>query len=259
MNNLLFLDFEATGVDPHNDRIVEFSFMTDIDDIWTERVNPGVPIPAEASAVHGITDANVADRPRFGEFAGAIQALIDGRTLVGYNCRRYDSVILDAELRRAGKPGLTRDEHGKIIQPEIDLFALWQLSEVRTLAGAAKRFAGVDLEGAHSAEADTVVLPSIFAGMLTAFGLEGNSDEELCAMCIPEGALDRDGKFIRREDGVVVFNFSNSKGQPVLNDPGLLRWMLGKDFSEETKAYAREFLDEIYRPAPAVAEQGGFF
>ncbi len=254
---LIFLDFEGTGTDPHNDRIVEICMLvSDGDDLIT-RVNPGVPIPAEATAVHGITNDDVRDAPPFRRLARVIQQLIDGAVLIGYSCRRYDTVLLDAELRRAGQPGLPLDEEGRIQVQEIDLYQLWMRSEPRTLVAAAKRFAGVDLENAHSAEADTRVLPHLLAGMRAAFGLGEASIEEMCALCVPDGAVDRDGKFLRREDGVVVFNFSNSKGKPVHDDPGLLRWMLNKDFSPETKAIARRFLDEIYAPAAPTVEQGG--
>lgn len=249
--DLVFLDFEGTGTDPHSERIVEATFFRLGEEPFTTRINPGIPIPPEATAVHGITDEDVRHAPSFAMLAPRIQALIAGATLVGYNLRRYDTVILDAELRRARQPGLPRGEDGRLCIPEIDLYQIWMRSEPRTLAGAAKRFAGVELgEDAHSAEADTLVLPQVLEGMLRTFELVDISLEDLCALCVPDGEVDRDGKFRRREDRVVIFNFSNKRGSPAHDDPGLLHWMLGKDFSAETKALARALLDEIYgRPA----------
>lgn len=267
---IIFLDFEGTGPDPIYDRIVEacFHIMPDaLDDVmsvegetWAFRVNPGIPIPAEATAVHGISDADIADAPPFAAYAADVQRLIDGNVLCGYNIRRYDSLILDAELQRAGQPGLARDPDGRICQRELDLFSLWQKEEPRNLATAATRFGGVDLENAHSAEADTLVLPDVLSGMMGAFGLGGLTLNQLCERCIPDGAVDRDGKFTRRDDGVVLYNFGNKRGTPVADDPGLARWMLGKDFSAETKAVARRLLEEIesawLEQASRLASQG---
>jgi DNA polymerase-3 subunit epsilon len=248
MSRLLFIDCETTGVDPYADRIVEICLHRPGELDMALRINPGVPIPAEASEVHGITDEDVRDAPRFDEIALHVQELVTGAVLVGYNCRRFDTVLIDAELQRAGQPGLERGPDGKICTPEIDLYALWQRHEERTLIGAAKRFAGVDLENAHSAEADTLVLPQVLAGMVATFGLSGAGLDELCALCIAEGAVDRDGKFLRREDGVIVYNFSQKKGTPVSEDLGLLRWMLGKDFSRESKDIARALLAKAEQP-----------
>src|SRR5690606_31047529 len=141
--------------------------------------------------------------------------------------------------------GLPRDAEGRLAVLELDLYALWQREEPRTLVGAARRFAGVDLVDAHSAEADTMVLPQVLSAMIDEFLLDGLTIEELCARCLPEGAVDRDGKFKRREDGTVVFNFSNKRGSPVAEDPGLLEWVLRKGFSADTKAVARQLLREI--------------
>lgn len=250
MNRLVYFDLEGTGTDPYTDRIVEIC-MVEVgpgaaQTPFVARVNPTVPIPAEATAVHGISDADVADEPTFAEIAPTVQRAVEGAVLCGYNIRRYDTVLIDAELRRAGQPGLARDEDGRLDVHEIDLYALWMRLEPRTLAGAAARFAGVDLEDAHSALADTTVLPDVLAGLCAAFDLDAGDVSRLTELSIPEGAIDRDGKFRQDDDGVVVFNFSQKRGQPVFSDPGLLRWMLSKDFSQETKAYARAFLEELY-------------
>jgi DNA polymerase-3 subunit epsilon len=245
MNNLLFFDFETTGVDPYSDRIVEMFFHVPEGVTVHKLINPDRPIPAEASAIHGITDEKVKNAPTFRQFANATQKLVEGRVLVGYNCRRFDTVLLDEELRRAGQPGLLR-ENGRIVHPEIDLYQIWSKHEERTLASAARRFADIELgDDAHAAEADTMVLPKILNGMLDEFILDGLTVEELCAQCIPEGAVDRDGKFRRREDGVVVFNFGPKKDAPATSDTGLLGWMLGKDFSVETKEIARSLIKGV--------------
>lgn len=247
---LVWLDIEGTGVDPYRDRIVEICILSDDGRELETRVNPGVPIPQEATAVHGITDADVADAPRFAEIAGDVQDLVDGAVLAGYNSRRYDVPLIDAELRRAGRPGLPRDELGRIAVPEIDLFAIWSNLEPRNLASAARRFAGVELVDAHSASADARVLPNVLRGICFEFALDPDDLDELVRLSVRDGSVDRDGKFLVDENGVVVFNFGQKRGVPVAEDPGLLEWILERDFSPETKAFARLFLGQIYADEP---------
>src|SRR5690606_17767035 len=125
--------------------------------------------------------------------------------------------------------------------PEIDLYQVWQRSEPRTLAGAVKRFLGRDLEDAHTAAADTEVLSELLAEMIETLGVKADTGT-LVALSKPPEMVDRDGKFIRREDGVICFNIGNKRGEPASSDEGFLRWMLGKDFSPETKAIAKKLL-----------------
>lgn len=233
---LVFFDCETTGVDPYQDRIVELAIHVSGMHPVTTRINPGRPIPPEASAVHGITDEDVSDAPRFEEIAADVQRTIEGCVLVGYNCIRFDTILLDAELRRAGQSGC-------IDFPEIDLYQVWQRSEPRTLTGAVKRFLGRDLDDAHSAAADASVLRELLASVAHAFGIYGpDMMDVLQKLSKPPEMVDRDGKFIRREDGVICFNIGNKRGEPASSDEGFLRWMLGKDFSPETKAIAKKLL-----------------
>ena len=66
---IAFIDVETTGVKPNSDRIVELSMLkispSGEREYKSHRVNPGIPIPPEATAVHGITDDDIADEPLF--------------------------------------------------------------------------------------------------------------------------------------------------------------------------------------------------
>ena len=256
----MYFDLEGTGVDPLTDRVVEIHAEL-IENggrtVLSTRVNPGVPIPPDSTEIHGIRDEDVANAPRFRDIAERVQAMVSDAVLVGYSSRKYDVPLIDAELRRAGQPGLPRDARGRFATREIDLYEVWCQSEPRSLVGAARRFAGRDIENAHSAGDDAAALPAVMLGMIYAFRLgpprASGADwwprviETLIERSRPKGALDRDGKFVVREDGVVVFNFGQSKGRPVSGDAGLLEWMLRKDFSAETKAIAVELLEQVYR------------
>ena len=73
---IIFFDLETTGIDTARDRIVEISMikiMPDGEEITrTRRLNPGMPIPPEATAVHGITDDDVKDCPTFAQVAKSL-------------------------------------------------------------------------------------------------------------------------------------------------------------------------------------------
>lgn len=101
---LIILDLETTGVDTEKDRIVELAFQ-----IYTDKgmvkehacyVNPGIPIPAEATAVHGITDESVKDANMFAPLGSNIAPRFVNCDFGGKNVR-FDLRMLESEMRRA--------------------------------------------------------------------------------------------------------------------------------------------------------------
>jgi DNA polymerase III subunit epsilon len=110
----LALDFETTGLDPARDRVVEvgalrFRSLGESARTYVEEgalaslVKPGIHIPAEVVAIHGIRDADVAFSGPFSDIAPLILALAEGATIVAHNAP-FDLSFLKAELRRAGLP-----------------------------------------------------------------------------------------------------------------------------------------------------------
>ena len=103
---LAAIDTETTGRDPgRGDRIVEIAVVHFRDGVVEGRygmlVNPGIPIPADAAAVHGITDAQVKGQPTFEQLAPKILELLQGRIPLAYNAG-FDRGFIRAELARAG-------------------------------------------------------------------------------------------------------------------------------------------------------------
>src|SRR5207248_1341168 len=99
---LAFLDLETTGTNAERDRILEVAVVMVGPDGKVTRfrslINPGVPIPPDATEVHGIDDAEVADAPAFADIAAQLARDLAGGDLVGYNLRRFDLRMLAAEF-----------------------------------------------------------------------------------------------------------------------------------------------------------------
>jgi DNA polymerase-3 subunit epsilon len=110
---LAVIDTETTGKDPaRGDRVVEIAIVHfdkgEVQERYALLVDPGIPIPAEASEVHGITDADVKGQPRFEAIAKKVTELLAGRIAVAYNAT-FDRNFIYAEMRRAGiTPGTDR-------------------------------------------------------------------------------------------------------------------------------------------------------
>lgn len=103
---IAFFDLETTGIDFVKDRIVEISVVRIDPDqarqVKTWRVNPTIPIPIEASQVHGIYDEDVAMSPKFSDLAKEIHAFMDPCDWAGFNSNRFDVPMLLEEFIRAG-------------------------------------------------------------------------------------------------------------------------------------------------------------
>ena len=104
-NPIVFFDLETTGTNINSDRIVEICYLkvypNGNEETKTMRINPEMHIPAEASAVHGIYDEDVADCPTFKEVARGIANDIEGCDLAGFNSNRFDILCSGGRILRA--------------------------------------------------------------------------------------------------------------------------------------------------------------
>ncbi|WFR74375.1 3'-5' exonuclease [Prescottella defluvii] len=155
-------DLETTGRDPLSARIVTACVVTVDGDLPRPRnwiVDPGVDIPADASAVHGISTAHAREHGQ--NYASGYreirQALTDawaaGYAVVAFNAA-YDLTVMDAEGRRLGFPPL--DDYGLVLDPYvIDREVDRERRGKRTLGALCEHY-GIDLGFAHQAEADAL-------------------------------------------------------------------------------------------------------
>lgn len=232
---IVAFDIESTGTNPETDRIVELCLATPEGRFRVFRVNPGVPIPPEATAIHGIRDADVAREPPFAAIAAQVQSWVEGAVLLGYNSRSFDTPMLHHELRRAGQPGLDLDGID-----EIDVMRVWNALENRTLASAARRWLGKDHAEAHHAKDDVLVTLAVYARLREAFQV---TDRDAMRLTRPANEIDRDGKFAFNEHGEIVFNFGKHAGKPVASvERSYLEWMAAGKFAPSTKAVVEKLI-----------------
>jgi DNA polymerase-3 subunit epsilon len=241
---IAFFDLETTGVNLATDKIVEIAVvkvMPDGTHIKKRRlINPQMPIPAEATAVHGISNEMVKDAPTFKQVANEVKQFIEGCDLAGYNSNRFDIPMLVEEFLRAGISFSVDD------RKMLDVQRIYHLMEQRTLSAAYKFYCDKVLDAAHSAEADTLATWEVLEAQLERYSHLGNTVEDLCKFCGEEEIVDFARRFVRL-NGVEVFNFGKHKGKPVeqvlKEEPTYYDWMMKGDFSMHTKQKLTEILN----------------
>ena len=232
---LCVLDTETTGVDPARDRIIEFGCVVLRPDggrvEFSQRFNPGIPIPKEASDVHAITDEMVKDCPPFSAFAQKIHRGLSGKDIAGYNLRRLDLPIIDEELRRCD---LRLDLSGAKI---IDAAGIFFNKEKRRLEDAVLKYCGRSHNDAHGAGADAVATLEVLLGQLKMYDdLSVMELSDLAAFSQMGDAqyADLAGKLYRDDAGALRYAFGKSKDCRVKDEPGFGYWMMGRDFPGHT-------------------------
>ncbi len=237
-NPVVFFDLETTGTNINSDRIVEICYLkvhpNGNEEAKTLRINPEMHIPEQASAVHGIYDADVADCPTFKEVARDIAHDIEGCDLAGFNSNRFDIPVLAEEFLRAGV------DIDMMKRKFIDVQVIYHKLEQRTLSAAYKFYCGKNLEDAHTAEADTRATYEVLKAQLDRYPEELKNDMEfLSEYSSFNKNVDFAGRIVYNEKNEEVFNFGKYKGQTVKyilqRDPGYYSWIMQGDFTLNTK------------------------
>ncbi len=180
------IDLETTGLDPQQDRIVEVAIVRveprEGHELLHSLVDPGCPIPAAATRVHGIRDADVRGAPTLAELAPRIERLLAGCTLVGYNLERFDLPLLAAELARAGHRLEWRS------RCVLDACTIFKRKERRDLSAAYRFYCGAELRSGHRAADDAVATIEVLAGQLARYRDLPRDPELLCRWLAPRPA-----------------------------------------------------------------------
>jgi len=241
-NPLVFLDLETTGINISRDRIVEISILkvhpNGKEESKTRRINPEMPIPPEATAIHGITDEDVKGCPSFKAIAKSLAAFIEGCDLAGFNSNRFDIPLLAEEFLRAEVDiDLNRRKF-------VDVQTIFHKMEQRTLAAAYKFYCEKELEQAHSAEADTQATYEVLKAQLERYPMLQNDVKFLSEFSSFNNNVDFAGRMIYNDKREEVINFGKYKGRLVTDvlkvDPGYYSWIMDGDFALNTKKMLTE-------------------
>lgn len=239
---IAFFDLETTGISITHDRIVEIAVLkihpNSLKETKTWLVNPTIPIPKEASDIHGIKDEDVADKPTFKEIAKQVDEFMSHCDLGGFNSNRFDIPLLVEELLRV-------DIDFKIPSRKfVDVQTIFHKMEQRNLTAAYKFYCGKSLENAHSAEADITATYEVLEAQIDRYEELQNDVNFLSEFSSHNNNVDVAGRIIYNDKMVEVFNFGKYKGKPVeevlKTDPGYYGWLLKGDFSLHTKKVMSE-------------------
>src|SRR6266404_1526727 len=242
---LAILDLETTGTTPAIDRIVEVAILKIYPDgrrtKYHERVNPQVPIPPEATKVHGIGDEHVRKCAPFKKLAATIGQFLKDCDLAGYNLTRFDLALLQNEFARA------EVEFSLAKRCIVDACQIFHRKEPRDLAAALRFFCREEHSQAHSAMHDVRACWKVLEAQLGRY-----TDLPLDLQGLHDFCNERDERFVDAErkfewrHNEATFAFGKYRGRSLREvakeEPGFLEWMLASDFGAGTKAIAEKAL-----------------
>lgn len=240
---IVFFDLETTGVDRENDRIIQIAMQKIMPDRSPKitisiMLNPGIPIPAASTAIHGIRDEDVKDCKRFEEVAGELFEFFVGCDVGGFGSNWFDVPLLFKEFQRVGIFWNYMAFH------MIDVGNLFKIQEPRNLANAVQFYCGRKMENAHNAAADINETVNVFEAQLAKYT---DLPETVEAMALftnyNQKVADLSGKFVYNTQGVLLLNFGKYKGMPASECIDFVHWMYYKaDFPSDTNIICEQVL-----------------
>ena len=235
---IVIFDIEATGLNVATDRIVELCYIKLFPDyheeVKTLRFNPGLHISAEATAVNGIHDEDVADCPTFRSMAAELLEVFSDCDFAGYNSNYFDVPLLVEEFIRSGiNLDITEARM-------VDVQGIFHKMEKRDLTAAYKFYCQKDLTAAHTAQADTRATLEVLEAQLDRYADSlKNEVGFLAEFSRRNNNVDLAGRIVYNEQGIETINFGKYRGRAVTEvlrrDPGYFNWIMQGDFTQNTK------------------------
>ncbi|WP_185883015.1 3'-5' exonuclease [Blattabacterium cuenoti] len=234
---ICFFDIEATGINIGKDRIIEISilkiFPNENKENKTWLIHPGIPIPPQSTAIHGITDEDVIGKLPFKDIAYSVFQMMENSDLAGYNSNRFDIPILAEEMLRAGI-SFDIKKH-----KTIDVQVIFHKMEPRTLSAAYKYFCQKTINKAHSAKEDVFATYEILLAQLDKYQNLKKDVKSLDQYSHQKNIADLAGFIKMDENGHEIFNFGKYKGKKIIDifdiDPNYYAWIQNSDFPLYTK------------------------
>lgn len=242
--DLVVFDLETTGLDLAKDQIIQFAAIR-----WHEKngniqpiqelqfyCKPTIPIPHEASEIHGITNKTVAKCRPFKDHIHDIEDIFLGADIAGYNIINFDVHILNRQMAENGVQGF------------LDSFYFYDSYKVyvddcpRNLENAYKHYTGKELKNAHDALADVSGTSEVIFQQISKRGnslrsiSEGHSVPPASRVGLTDHIIKLDGKF--------VLNFGKWSGTPVEKiEKGYIYWIVSKsDLPKPVKDFMSKYL-----------------
>jgi len=247
---LCFFDLETTGLDITSARIVEIAILKIKPDgtkeMFAKRINPEIPIPAESTAIHGISDEDVKNEPTFKAVAQQVLDFFDDGDLAGFNSNKFDIPVLVEEFLRCNI------EFDFETRRFVDVQTIYHKMEQRNLAAAYKFYCDKSLENAHSAEADITATFEVLESQITKYSeLEGNVAALSEFSKGKNAAADFAYRIVYNEKNEEVLNFGKHKGKRVIDvfstEPGYYSWMMNGEFP----LYTKKVITRVYQKLQA--------
>lgn len=234
---LVFFDIETTGVGISSDKIVEIAYLR-IDKDGTVKKNdifldPEIEIPAEATAVHNISNETVKNKPTFKEKSQELWEIFSDCYYGGFNVIDFDLPILRREFIRVG---MDFEYNNKQI---IDSKEIYRYMVPRTLSAAYEYYFWKRFKEKRNALVHAEVSAEMLLKQLERYKEIGNLEFINKIHDVNENYHPDDLRKFYWRNGEAHFAFSKYIDQPLSkvaeDDPEFLQWVLSASFSEETK------------------------
>jgi DNA polymerase-3 subunit epsilon len=237
---IIFFDLETTGLEISSARIVQIACIKiNLDGSKEEKnilIKPLIPIPIEASNVHGITDEKVENAPYFSQIAKSLAEYFYGCDVAGYNSDRYDFPLLIEEFQRCNIEFPTWELN------LVDVLKYERLLNPNTLSVVYEKYTGKKLEGSHDALNDVRATLEVLLHQLE-LNQEVSTPEEIDLLCQSDKKrFDFSNKTYLNNDGIVCWSFGKNINNPVVEDMGYLQWVLKNDFPNELKTKIKNLI-----------------
>ena len=241
---LCVFDLETTGTQVTKDRIVQIAIIKLLPNgeqkEYNQLINPGISIPEEITAIHGITNDRVKNCSVFRDKAKEIAEFIGDSDLAGYNSNKFDIPVLAEEFLRA------EYEFDLSNRRFIDVQNIFHKMEQRTLAAAYQFYCNKKIENAHDAMFDTRATLDVFIAQMERYS-DLKNDVNFLSEFSRAGEfelVDLAGRLARNKKGEVIYNFGKHSGKSITDvmkiEPGYYGWMLDADFPLYTKKCLRQ-------------------
>ena len=271
---LVFFDIESTGLNIVSDSMIELSFVKILpggeERIKTWRLKPWdyekreqKPITPGAQAVHGISDEELKDCPRFCDVVEEVLDWLKDSDLAGFNSAKFDLPMLSEEIERLryytgsylethpNASAEVREKFQHILNvikgvnlhevKMVDVQGIYHQMEPRNLKAAYRFYCGgEDFENAHSAEADTVATYKVLKGELDRYPETLKNDVDFLAnFSTKNKTIDYAGRLAWNDAKEAVITFGKHKGKTArevyASEPSYFAWIKNGEFTFDTK------------------------